>query len=215
MRMILHHVAVLLAASIICCSAAVADNQFVTVDTVQSIGDRIVVTSLSPITVTDDQYAESIVFQGDHLSYNDGKHVIQNLYVTLNLPDADSVLSKNKTNENYINDLLQDDFFQKMKIHTERDQNIGTKNIYLMGSYSARTGAKNIRKTILNLSLNDSGRYASVIITDDPVPILWPAIVGIAAVLVIHSSNCAAGHSEIEINLKKLSIKSVCSTVQQ
>ena len=71
--------------------------------------------------------------------------------------------------------------------------------VTLRGSDSDSYGE--INKAILSLGVGSGDDLATVIVTDDPVPILVPAVVGIVAVAVTHYLNC---NSSSTIHIKIL-----------
>ena len=190
----------LFAASVVYCSVATASNRFVTIDTVHSAGDRMIITSLTPM-LGNPEDERVMGFRGMHLSYDKDGARLQPFSVNLDFngmrkEDFEEFLRIRDAND--IAGLFDNGLFRVTKFLDIDDDRDIQPNVTLQGLESYSYGE--INKTILSLGVGLDSELSTVIITDDPVPVLVPAIVGIVALTVTHYLSCDS-HSKTKIRI--------------
>lgn len=189
----IRQVAALIAALVTCCSIATASTQFVSIDSVHSVGNRTEITSLTPIAENPED-GRILEFRGIHLSYESGG-VQRRRPISMSLDframhEEDFEEFSDITSAGDIEGLFDENGLLQITkfVNLSDDENIQA-SVALQGLES--DSYEQINKTILSLGVESNEELSTVIVTDDPVPILIPAIVGIVALTVTHYLNCS------------------------
>lgn len=197
----IRQLAALLSASMAGCSIAHAGTQFVSVDIVHSMGNQMVITSL---TSTSPPRERGMIFDGVQLSAQDGRTTSGVVSVELDLNGINSDDFANLSPEGAVNHVTKL-FSRGVNIRTNYSPDSSpTKVDSVVGFRDLRLYSQNgINKTILSIDVKEN--LASINITDEPIPILWGVVAGIAALTASHYAACGdKGYHYMKIGIPRI-----------
>ncbi len=164
-----------------------ANSQFGTVETTRVQENAIVLTTLSASAQAEPNSDGFYSFNGHVVDARSGKSVP--LVVNIGQESSDAVFSPEDLDTN-------DDSF----------------SIVGKQSFSPELQGPELTKTIYSLLVSEDSSIASVVVTDDPIPIIaWLALAGIVSatgISIYFVEKCKSVELEVEANIKETSVKS-------